>query len=154
MPVELEDVLMNISEWRDVYVDVALDSGACCHVMAADDAPGYAVQDLPGSRRGQNFIVGNGERVPNEGQISVNIEADLGGGETNQLRSVFQVADLMRPLMSVSQICDQGFKCVFTEAHALVMNVEGQTMCKLDRQSGLYVAKLRLGQPEPFVRPR
>ena len=120
---------------------------------AAEDAPGYAVQDSPGSRRGQNFIVGNGERVPNEGQIFVNFTADLGGGETTDLRSVFQVADMIRPLMSVSQICDQGFKCVFTEAHALVMNAEGKTMCKFDRQSDLYVAKLRLRQPEPFGRP-
>ena len=91
--------------------------------MAADNAPGYEVQDSPGSRRGQNFIVGNGERVPNEGQISVNFEADLGGGgETDQLRSVFQVADMMRPLMSVSQICDQGFEYVFTDKHALPSN--------------------------------
>ena len=106
-PVELEDELMNISEWRDVYVGVAIDSGACRHVMAAEDAPGYAVQDSPGSRRGQNFIGGNGERVPKEGQISVNFTADLGGGETADLPSVFQVADMMRPLMSLSQICDQ-----------------------------------------------
>ena len=86
--------------------------------------------------------------MPNEGQISVNFEEGLGGGETNQLRFVCQVADMMRPLMSVSQICDQGFKCVFTTTHALVMNSEGRTMCKFDRQSGLYVAKLRLRQSE------
>ena len=60
------------------------------------------------------------------------------------MRSVFQVADMMRPLMSVSPIRDQGFKCVFTEAHALVMIAEGKTTCKFDRQSGLHVAKLRL----------
>ena len=117
--------------------------------MAAEDAPGYAVQDSPGSRRGQSFIVRNGKRVHNEGQISGNFR----GAETNQLRSVFRVAGMMRPLMSVSQICDHGFKCVTTEAHALVMKVEGQTMCKFDRQSGLYVAMFRLRQPEPFGRP-
>ena len=66
---------------------------------------------------------------------------------------MFQVADIMRPFMSVSQICNQGFKCVFTEAHALVMNAEGTTIGKLDRQSGLYVAKLGLRQPEPLGRP-
>ena len=121
MPVELEDELMNISEWQDVYVDVALDSDACRRVMAAEDTPGYAVQDSPGSRRGQNFIVGNGERVPNEGQISVNFGADLGGGATNQLWSVFQVADMMHQLMSVWQMFGQGFKCVFIEARALVL---------------------------------
>ena len=72
--------------------------------------------------------------------------------KTNRLRYVFQVADMMRPPMSVLQICDQVFKCVITGTHALVMNSEGRTMCKLDRQSGLYVAKLRLRQPEPFGR--
>ena len=131
---------------------MALDSGTCRHVMAADDAPGYVVHGSPSSRRGQNFIVGKGERVPNEGQVSVTFEADLGGGEMSQLRSVFVVADMMRPLMSVSQICDQGFKCVFTDAHALVTNAEGWTMRKLSRLSGLYVARLKLTQPEPLGR--
>ena len=65
--VELEDELMNVAGWQDVYMGVALHSGACRHVMAADDAPGYVVHDSPGSRRGQIFIVGNCERVPNDG---------------------------------------------------------------------------------------
>ena len=72
----------------------------------------------------------------------------MGGGETNQLRSVLQVADTMCPLMSVSQICDQGFKCVFTDARLPDTNAEGRIMCKFDRESGLHVARLKLTQPE------
>ena len=57
---------------------------------------------------------------------------------------------MMRPVTRVSQICGQGFKCVFTDANAFVTNAEGRTMCKFDRQSGLYVARLKLAQPELF----
>ena len=106
---------------------------------------------LPGSRRGQNFIIGNGERVPNEGQVAVKFEADLGSGETSQPRSVFHVAKMKRPFLSVSQICDQGFHCVFTGAHAFVLNSKGRTLCKFWRQSGLCVAKLKFWQLELVI---
>ena len=52
MPVEMADELMNVGDWQDTHVDVALDSGACRHVMAYDDVPCYVVHDSPGSRRG------------------------------------------------------------------------------------------------------
>ena len=68
------------------------------------------------------------------------------------VQSVFQVADLTRPLMSVSQICEQGHKCVFEKDHALVITPEGELLARFERQHGLYVAKMRLKAPTPFGR--
>ena len=98
------------------------------------------------------MIAGNGERVPNE-RVVVNSEADRAGVETNQPTSVLQVADMMRLLMSVLHICGQGSPRVFNDAHALVLNSEGRTLCKFERLSSLNVAKLKLRQPELSSRP-
>ena len=93
-------------------IEVTLDSDACRNVMPRQCAPGYSIQDSDQSRRGLGFIVGNGERVPNEGQFLLNLEADTGQGFRAPVLSFFQVTDLTRPLMSVSQICEQGFDSI------------------------------------------
>ena len=92
-----------------VEVEVTLDSGACNHVMDAEDAPGYTVHPSVGSRRGQEIFVGDGHPVPNEGEVHLNLEAPVGDGSYVPIQTNFQVAEIHRPLMSVSRICDQGF---------------------------------------------
>ena len=68
------DTILNIEDWADIMIEVNLDSGACRNVMPRQLAPGYSIQDSDQSRRGLGFIVGNGERVPNEGQFLRNLE--------------------------------------------------------------------------------
>ena len=82
LPVTTDDddaaMIMPVGEWRDIDINIALDSGACNHVLDAEDVPGYRVVESPGSRRGQNFIVGNGAGLPNEGQVHLNLEVPIG----------------------------------------------------------------------------
>ena len=154
-------MVLPVGEWQDVDINIALDSGCCAHVLDAEDVPGYRVVESPGSRRGQNFIVGNGNPVPNKGEVHLNMEADIDGGKTS-LNSVFQVAAITRPLMSVSKICDQGLECLFSRTCAKVMNEDGSTVCEFAREGGLYVATMTLKapnkdrsgheRPQPFVR--
>ena len=122
---EEDEPILAVDVWEDITVDMILDSGACRHVMPRECAPGYQVQDSAQSRRGLGFIVGNGERVPNEGQFVFNLDADTGQESPRALACTFQVADLTKPLMSVSQLCEQGFQCVFKDTHALVVDVSG-----------------------------
>ena len=68
--------------------------------------PGYVIEESPGSRVGQHFVVGNGARIPNTGQSCLNLESD--GPIANAIKSVFQIAKVSRPLMSVGRICDGG----------------------------------------------
>ena len=155
MPATTEDEedIFKINEWEDISIDITLDSGACRSLMLLQDAAGYPVRDSYGCRRGQNFIVGDGGRIPNEGRVSPNLEADIGGGVTGRLASTFQVADLTRPLMSVSQICEQGCQCVFTNSHATIANREGRTVGRFEKQGQLYVAQMKLKALEHFGRP-
>ena len=155
MPVTIEetDPLLPIEQWRDVDVEVTLDSGCCNHVMDTEDAPGYTVSESLGSRRGQNFVVGNGERVPNEGQMVLNLETDTSDKRKVNISSTVQVAEVSRPLMSVSKVCDQGYTCVFTKDGARINDEKGGEVYSFKRVNGLYVSNMRLRPPGPFAGP-
>ena len=103
----------------EVEIMVTLDSGCCEHVLDLEGAPGYQefLMPSPGSIRKQNFVVGNGQLIPNEGQVQLNMQTQSSNPES--LSSVLQVAEVTRPLMSASRICDQGFVCIFDDAEAL-----------------------------------
>ena len=136
-----------IADWQDLEIEITLDSGCCEHVMDIGDAPGYLVGESPGSRRKQNFIVGNGEKVPNEGQVNLNLQANV-DGHVSLLSSCFQVAEITRPLMSVSRICDQGLNCTFDDKEARIRDKNGATICVFERRGGLYVTTMKLKRPD------
>ena len=117
------------------------------------DAPGYPVEPSEGSRARRGFIVGNGERVANEGQATVNLRAPGGGGAPVDFCSVFQSAKVTRPLMSVARICKNGYACHFTDTEAKVVDKGGATVCTFRREDGIYVSRMRLRSPAPFCRP-
>jgi hypothetical protein len=145
-----DDHVMHM-EWSDVDIDVILDSGCSDHVMNVElDAPGYRVNPSEGSSNGRGFIVGNGERVPNEGEASVNLRMMGADGQPVDFRSVFQSAKVTRPLMSVAKICRNGYSCNFTDSDAKVVDAQGQLVCSFQRANGLYVGRMKLRAPAPF----
>ena len=86
--------------------------------------------------------------MANQGQKHVNLDASGA-----QISSIFQIAKVTRPLMSVGKICDEGFTVQFFKTHASIIDKNGREMCKFERQpGGLYVAKLKLKAPN-FGRP-
>ena len=118
------DEVLPVAKWVDRIIEVTLDPGACDHILDMQDAPGYAnfLVESSGSRRDQQYIVGNGAEVPNEGQVMLNLEATINGKPGgNLIKSIFQVAEITRPLMSVSRVCELGHKCVFDEDKAEVI---------------------------------
>ena len=134
------------SPWKDIEFEVALDSGSVVHVCAPDDCPGYRTEDSPGSRRGQEFFVGDGGTIPNLGQSQLNL-----CDEGRQIQSIFQIAAVTRPLMSVGKICDEGHTITFNNIMAVVKSKEGEELCRFHRKDGgLYVAKMSLRSPAGF----
>ena len=145
-----EDEMFNLEHWVDTEIEVTLDSGCCEHVLDLSDAPGYNafLTELAGSNRGQSFVVGNTQWMPDEGYIQLNMECG-----NFPLQSVFQVAGVTRPLMSVGRVCDQGLKCIFDDKKALVVDKDSEGVCRFERRGGLYVARLKLNNPEVFPGP-
>ena len=155
LPLTMEEssMIMPVTEWQDREVEVLLDSGACVHVLDAEDAPGYMVSESIGSRHGHNFLSATGERIPNEGQMDLRMEAPVGGGSTVPVVTNFQVASISKPLMSVGKVCDQGHTVVFSKDCAKVLDSKQRTIAQFQRsQGGLYVASMTLKAPEPFTR--
>ena len=126
--------------------DVALDLGCVDHVCAGSDAPGVAIKESAGSSRGQNFVVGNGDKIPNQGQVSLPLEANV-DKDVNHVDAIFQVAKVTRPLMSVSRICDGGFTCHFDDKRGVVKDKSGKVVCVFDRRGGLYICNMKLRSP-------
>jgi len=140
------EILVNHADWIEVEFDVALDSGATDHVCHSGDVPGYIVEASPGSKAGQGFIVGNGARVPNDGQTLLSLQAS--GKDGNTVSTMFQVAAVSRPLMSVGRLCDNGMDILFKKDRADVLSSDGTVILSFERQvGGLYVAKLKLKKP-------
>ena len=144
--------ILMAADFVETEIIITLDSGCCEHVMDLADAMGYQdhLTPSPGSRNRQHFVVGNGQRIPNEGQVQLNMET-LGGAPVN-LQSVFQVAEVKRPLMSVSRICESGYTCSFDKDEARITTKAGAHVMTFTREGGLYVAKLKLKSPKPFGR--
>ena len=134
--------------WTDMEFEVALDSGAVIHVCSPSDCPGYMLEESPGSRRKQKFQMGDGGTIPNLGQKSLNLTDNLAGRD---LCSVFQIAAVTRPLMSVGKICDEGHNVTFDKEKAIVRHTDGSELARFVRQpGGLYVAKMKLRNPLGF----
>jgi hypothetical protein len=154
MPVTVEGngAVLPVGGWTPVDLKVTLDSGACDHILDAEDAPGYAVQTSLGSKRRQSFVVGNGENVPNEGEVSLSMQSPDGSGSHVPVNTTFQVAEINRPLMSVARICDQGLTCIFTKEGAKVVSPDQKVVGYFPREDNLYVSTMKLGPPEPFAR--
>ena len=145
---ETAEVLTASDAWRDIEFEVALDSGSVVHVCSIDDCKGYKVGDSPGSRRGQEFLMGDGGTIPNLGQSELNLTDEA---VDRDIKSVFQIAAVTRPLMSVGKICDEGHSVTFDSVMAVVHAAYGSELCKFVRNSsGLYVAKLKLRSPAGF----
>ena len=88
--------------------------------------------------------------MPNMGEKRLNLEIEQ-DQTTGRIASVFQIAQVTRPLMSVGRVCDEGHTVTFNANAAEVRNTEGKVVGVFRRkEGGLYVANMKLKQP--FVR--
>ena len=92
--------------------------------------------------------MGDGGTIPNLGQSQLNLSDE---SIDRDIQSVFQIAAVTRPLMSVGRICDEGHSITFNAIMAVVHGKDGSELCRFQRSAGgLYVAKLKLRSPAGF----
>ena len=146
---EINAVEEGTQEAQPVQFEVTLDSGAHEHVASRIDAPGYKVEPSRGSKKGAFYTAANGGKIENEGQVHLNLQSS--GGV--HLISVFQVCDIIRPLMSVGSICDKGCTVTFNAKGAVVTHEKsGKELERFQRSGGLYTTIMSLEKPEGFPR--
>ena len=97
-----------------------MDSGCSESVCPPTLAPDYPVTDSAGSLRGQHYIAASDHRIPNLGEHILNIVTE--DGIDSKLK--YQVAEVSRPLNSVSDICDNGNRVLFGSSGGVIYNIE------------------------------
>ncbi len=129
---------------------VTEDSGAGNHIINKLDIGGYdkRVEPSPASRAGKCFVPANDHRIPNEGQVALRLQGEEPDDEV--VNSVFQVAEVNRPLMSIGRICDQGHRVMFDSDRAEVIckKTNKVVMVFKRKNGGLYTADLVLRAPK------
>ena len=130
-------------EW--IQVEVTVDFGACVTVMPAGLCTGIPIIDNIFSKSGVEYEVANGESIPNLGERRCEI---MTVGSLVPKRIIFQIADVHKPLLSITACSDMGFDCYLgKEGGSLRDRVAGETI-PLDRQGSLYTLKMWVRQDQ------
>ena len=147
LPIEYEELPEEVLvTTQEVKIKIAADSGAVDHIANPANVPSAAKIRTPENGRMRNFVAANGDSIKNHGQARVKLETSEGFTVGN----VFQVADVCRPLHSVSKVCDTGHEWLFTAEEAMVVPAGAlskflkstQPVARDPREGGLYVATM------------
>ena len=120
-------------------------SGAIESVVPRSELPEFAIQPSAGSRRGQQYVTANGQKISNEGEQLVEALTD----EHLKVKMKYQVADVTKALCSVGQVCDQGNVLVFTEGGGWIHNRATKNNTHFEREGKMYVLNTWVRQPAP-----
>ena len=152
---DMDEVLAPMEREPATYpMEIILDSGASDHVAAREGIPGYVVEESPGSRAGRHYTGASGHRIANEGQASVLMALPAGEGRANDVKSTIQVANVTRPLMSVSKICANGMSVLCKKDCALILDKHDKVVGKFEQRNGLYTATVQVRNPKAQGFPR
>ena len=94
-----------------VQMEVTVDSGACDTVMPISSCS-FKILPSYQSKNSMEYEVANGESIANLGERRCFIRTP---GSREERRITFQVADVHKPLLSVTRAADAGFDCLLTD---------------------------------------
>ena len=150
---QASDEIMNLS-WRSqpedwqganwVRVESVVDSGASAPVAPPTMLPGVPIAPSEGSKRGQQYTSASKHRLKNLGQQQISACTE-DGDPTSVL---FQIADVSKPLVSVSSICERGNRVIFGRSGGVVKNLKNGREIPFYRKNGIYVLSLWLRDSE------
>ena len=143
-------------DWE--LMESLVDSGATACVMDPETGEGIPVEESLGSRRGQAYHAANGAKLPNQGQKVLSVVTE----NWDKYKMTYQVADVVKPLTSVSNICDaaDGLNTVtFTSKGGWIYHAEDDKYTTFQRENGVYLLRTWIRRPsrtaggtDPFAR--
>jgi hypothetical protein len=155
LEMESDDEILNAEEEK--IIEVAVDSGCVAHCAEPDCIP-PSVSVKPPPPGSKNFVGAGGHTIKRYGKAEVVLEQENG----SEVNNVFQVADVTRPLHSVSQIADTNKEILFTKGECLVVP-EGalsrylkgiKVFARYGRRGGLYLSRMTVRDPKKKREPR
>ena len=126
-PVELQEV------------EVIVDSGACETVMPRNLCQLIPIVPSAQSIAKVEYQMASGKDIPNLGERHCEVYAE---GSPHPLLMHFQVADVHRPLLSLSKAADMGFRSYLDDNGAWLEDVENCECLPIERKGDSYVMKL------------
>ena len=151
-----EEVLATEEEHE---MEVAMDSGCVRHTTPPGSFP-KKVKVVPPPPGTKDFVGAGGDSIKRHGKVELvmePIEQDADGC----IGQVMEVADVTRPLHSLSQVADTDkellftkHECVVVPAGALSRFLKGvKVFSRYKRQGGLYTAKFKVRGRGPKPKP-
>ena len=141
-------------EW--VLIDVTVDSGACVTTMPSGLCLGISIIDNDLSRSGVEYEVANGESIANLGERRCQV---MTVGSMIPKQITFQVADVHKPLLSITACSDMGFDCYLVKEGGSLRNRMTGEVIPRERRGSLYSLRMWVRQDpgvnsnSSFVRP-
>jgi hypothetical protein len=136
-------------EW--IEMELTADSGACDTVMPRQGlwscipiSPSFA------SERGFEYEVANGAAIPCLGERKLEVWAE---GASVPLGMTIQVADVHKPLLSLSRCADLGFESRLGKTMGYLIDSESGDTIPLTRRGNLYVLKVWVRQMKESAPP-
>ena len=123
-------------EWEEI--EMAVDSGATETVGNEEMLGSIPTEPGPASKRGVEYEIADGTRIPNEGEKK--FEAVTGEGQHKKL--VIQVCGVNQGLLSVSKATAAHNRVVFDEEGSYILNKENGEVTWLTEKKGMYMLKL------------
>ena len=123
---------------RPAVIEVVVDSGAEDSVTPPNLFPGEVLPS-PMSRAGRSYRAANGSPIPNLGQLVAHFKDPDG----RACGIPFQVAEVERPLLSVSRLAEAGCQVSFKDHSGEILHVATGRKLPLVRRGGVYLLQLR-----------
>ena len=116
-------------------LDLAVDSGASETVIPTNLVKSVSLTPSDASKRGVQYEVANGERIPNLGEKAFTAYTDK-EGYCRGIRA--QVCDVSKPLLSVSRLVKAGNAVIFTPGGSYVEDGQTGERIALEEQGGMF----------------
>ena len=122
--------------WEEI--DFTVDSGASETVLHEDMLRSVETKPSPASRRGVEYEVANGVRIPNMGQKEFKAETEDGA----QKILTAQVCEVSKALLSVKKVVAAGNRVVFEPNQAFIENLSTGQRLSMRQEGGMYTLKM------------
>jgi len=126
------------------FLEAVVDSGAEESVAPPGFFPGAMVPSAM-SRVGGRYRAANGTRIRNLGQQSVTFSSTEG----HRCEMPFQIAEVERPLISVSQMAAAGNVVTLDESGGRIANKRTGKAIELIRRGGVYIMRMAVASDFP-----
>ena len=118
---------------------LTVDSGPADSVYPRSWIRAALIMISKGFREGLHYIAASGTRIPNQGEFNLKFWTKEGVSAS----LIFQVADINKPLMSVSHATDNDYCVVFNKHEGVdvsyILHKPTDTVMRLRRERGIFL---------------